>query len=306
MQGVSFISETTVTGRNFLKFRGLDPYYTYSDFYPGASEAFWQAQGLNGSDPIPSGVHAAGQIFLKSNATDPEFPQGSPQNCTANGTTGEGAGQSLWDGDGSSGSGDITSSCSGQNGKYPPTSRFTAANLAQVAPKKLDDQDHQYLKQAAQKHGLYCDETAKTCTLRGQTITRQTQWNNGDISSLFTAGINNFIAYFEFTSGSELSNSVTWKAEVWGCNDDPKLNRSVVIVVRRGGISVESSVKLNGAVIVDGVFKYAGGPTINGTIIAQQITMSGGATFTIDPCWVRNMPGAFLGFQPTHWSEIDR
>ena len=310
MSQVSLVSETTIKGRDKIGFKGTDPYYVLSDFYPGTPESFWEAQGRTGSDRMPSAGHAVNGIYLKVNGTDPEFPSSdatmSTRNCTANRVIpveGTVASQSLWDGDGTAASGTITGGCAGQNG-FPPTSKFTEENRARVAPRKLDDRDHEILKQAAQKNGLYCNATTQTCTRAGQPIAWSMVWGANEVSPLFTAGLNNFIAYFEYTSGGELTNSIRWNAEVWGCETVP--SKSVTIIVRRGGIDVESNPRINGALIVDGKFRYRGTPTINGTIMAQQIDISGGATFTLDDCWVRNMPGAFLGFTPTQWSEIDR
>jgi hypothetical protein len=41
-------------------------------------------------------------------------------------------------------------------------------------------------------------------------------------------------------------------------------------------------------------------------VIAENIRVRGNATFSLDTCWVQNMPGPFLGATPVQWSEIDR
>lgn len=316
MRGVSLVSRTYITGRESLAFRNDDPYYRLSDFYPGVPESFWGAQGKSSNDPIPAAAHARGSIWLKQNATGAEFPP--TKNCNANNTGGANPGtlhQSLWDGDGSGGSGTITEGCgtfpstTPQKG-FPPTSRFGDAALAQVAAGKLDEQAHAELRRAAQTNGLYCriTSTGQTCTRLGSPVPWTGQWQPADVTNaLDTAGVKNFVAYFDFDNGvSELTNSVTWKAG-WGpCSDDPATSKSATIIVRRGSVSVEGNIQLNGALIADGSFKYAGGPAINGTIIAQQFVISGGAAFTLDECWVRNMPSNFLGLTPVGWSEIDR
>lgn len=316
MTGVSLVSETNITGRDQIAFKGLDPYYRLSHFYPNVPESFWTAQGKSSKDHIPAAAHAAGTMWLKSNASGAEFAAGT-RNCTANNTGGNSPGtvhQSLWDGDGSTGSGQITSGCGVypsttlQQG-YPPTSKFDQAALANVAPSEVSEQTHNFLRQAAQSNGLYCriSSTAQACTRRGVSIPYTGVWQPADITNpMDAAGVKNFIAYFDFLDGTELGNSVSWKSG-WGpCSDDPAINKSLTIVVRRGSISVEGQININGALIADGAFKYTGGPTINGTIIAKEFSLNGGATFSLDACWVRNMPGSFLGFEPVHWSEIDR
>jgi hypothetical protein len=301
--GISMVSEQKIIGREKIRFTGTDPYYTVGDFWPdGPFPA-----GISASTPVPSAAHAVQGIYMKSNGTDWEF-QGGPQNCTANGA----GGQSLWDSDGvgshSPQHSPIAGGCAGQVG-YPPHSYFSAADLARVAPSSLDEADHRALKQAANAYGIYCSiptSGSATCLKQGVTYPYQSVWQDGDVASLFTGGTLNFVTYFEFTGGSALSNRIKWKADVWGCTDDPAVNRSAVIVVRNGGMDLENGASVNGALLLDGEFKYSGNVIFNGTIVAQKFNISGNSTFSLDPCWVRNMPGPFLAVTPQHWSELDR
>ena len=147
---VSMVSETTITDRGNLSFIGNDPYYLMSDFYTGVT-------GRSLDELAPAAAHAAVGISVKKSA-DPEFTGGATgtQNCAANDTSGGAvASQSLWDSDGSSGSGVITSTCAGQTG-YPNSSKFTAEQLTNFARPTLSEQDHQTLKEAAQATGVYC------------------------------------------------------------------------------------------------------------------------------------------------------
>jgi hypothetical protein len=302
--GISMISETKIVGRDKVQFTGTDPYYTLEDFWPGAT---WPA-GRSGTDFIPSAGHALQGIYMKSNGSDPEFGSG-PKNCTANGA----GGQSLWDSDGTAVThGPITSGCTGQVG-YPPDSLFDAEDLVRTAPKpKLTEREYQALKLAAETYGIYCripTSGSPTCTMQGNSSSYQTTWQDGDIAPIFASGTKNFVAYFEFLGGDPLSNSnlIKWKADVWGCNNDPDLTRSALIVVRRGGASLENGADINGALLLEeGEFKYAGTVTVNGTIIAKKINVSGTSTFSLDACWVQNMPTFLLGVTPLHWAEIDR
>ncbi len=307
--GASMVSETVITGRKQLEFTGIDPYYKMSDFFSTSG-----VSGRSMTEQVPSAAHAAQGIFLQSNGSVPEFTGGAEgtKNCGANKSgkpNGTGSTQSLWDSDGSSGSGPITGGCDGQTG-FPLSSRFSANDLVTARPKLLDEQDHQLLKEAAKASGLYCSISGSTssCTLAGAPITASSNWQTGQVSTpLQGQGINNFVAYFDFLTGTPTSNEIRWNADVWSCDAaNPDNTKSVVMVVRNGGADLNSNVKVNGAVILDGEIKYTGGATINGTVIADRFNVVGGATFQLDECWVQNMPGPFLDVVPTHWSELDR
>ena len=295
MTGISMITEGSIRGREKLSFSGQDPYYFMQDVFP---------DGVTGRTPtehVPAAAHALQGIYLKQNGTSPEFPPA--KNCTANGA----GGQSLWDSDGSAGSGTVNGGCSGQTGN-PNSSKFTTTAMDKLRPHKLTEQDHQVLKDAAKTTGIYCQiGTTTSCTRMGQPMASPATWQDGEVAPLFAAGVNNFVVYFDFVGGDTLSNSVKWHASVWGCNaTNPDLNRSAVIVVRRGGLEFQQA-QVNGAFIMDGELKYSGNPTLNGPIISQSgFRITGNANFTLDPCWVKNMPGPFLTTTPAAWAEVDR
>lgn len=303
---ISMISETVIVGREKLVFQGCDPYYTNEDFWPGRNLVTAQCGGQ-----VPSAAHAVGGIFLKQNGSRPEFAS-STLNCSANnnpGATGDAKTQSIWDGDGSTTSGTFTGTCTAW-GNGPGTSKFTEQDLKRITPHAaLTPEDYEAIKQTAQSVGIYCSigETT-TCTRMGQPISNVDPWNDPDIAPIFSAGINNVIAYFEFKTGSATSNYVGWQADAWPCNaTDPELTKSAVVVVRNGGMSVQNGAEINGALIMDGDFKFNGSVTINGSIISKSIiNASGGMTFSLDDCWVQNMPALFTTATPTQWSEIDR
>jgi hypothetical protein len=301
ISGISIVTSGTVVGRNKLDMTGSDSFYTLEDFWPGAT---WTG-GLTGASRAPAAVHAVGGIFLGNNA--PEFPPNP--NCGANKTNTNT--QSLWDSDGSPGSGTVSSGCSGQTG-YPPTSKFTQADYDRVAPEELTAADHANLKRAAMESGLYCFKPSSEtpyCMRQGTQVSYSCSAQacaSPDVAPILAAGTNNFVAYFEFESGDPLQNTVTFNSSVWGCNEDPALNRSMVMLVDNGGVDLAANQQINGAIIVDGNFDYTGTPTINGTIIANSFRIRGTASFTMDACWVSNIPGAFLSYTPTQWSEVDR
>ena len=298
MTGISMITDGSIRGREKLQFSGQDPYYFIQDVFP---------DGVTGVSPtahVPAAAHALQGIYLKQNGTAPEFPPA--KNCTANGA----GGQSLWDSDGSPGSGSISGGCGGQTlPGAPVTSKLTPTIMDKIRPHRLTEQDHQAMKDAAKTTGIYCQiATTTSCTMMGQPMgAAPATWQDGNIAPLFTAGVNNFVAYFDFVGGDVLSNSVKWHANVWGCNaTNPDLNKSAVIVVRRGGLEFQGA-QVNGAFIMDGELKYSGNPTLNGAIISQSgFRITGNANFTLDPCWVKNMPGPFLTTTPATWAEVDR
>lgn len=296
---ISMITDGEIMGRKQLNFSGLDPYYTLGDFWPEVTS--WPA-GKTASSPVPAGAHAVGGIYLNNNGNDPEFTGAAPKNCTANKDSGNT--QSLWDSDGRGAP--HSGGCPGQTG-WPPHSLFTEERYQSIAPGKLGVEDHEILKDAAKSSGLYCyiPATGPYCIRLGTQIGYTT-----DVAPVVAAGVNNFVAYFEFPAGDRLSNNISWASSVWnsptGCNPDPDLNKSVVVIVKNGGVNFSGNNQVNGAFIVDGNFDYTGTPVINGTVIAENFRVRGNATFSLDSCWVQNMPGPFLGATPVQWSEIDR
>ena len=299
MSGISMFTEGRILGREKLDFSGSDPYYYMQDVFPDG------VSGRSLTEHVPAAAHAIQGIFLKQNGTQPEFP--GPTAPTTRNCTADANGQSLWDSDGSAATGTVTAGCTGQTG-YPVSSKFTPTIMDKVRPHQLSEQDHQALRDAAKTNGIYClIGGTTTCTLMGQPVSVPAIWQDANIAPLFAAGVNNFVAYFDFVSGDALSNSVKWHANVWGCNaTDPDASKSAVVVVRRGGLEFQSA-QVNGAFIMDGELKYSGNPTLNGAIISQSgFRINGNANFSLDACWVKNMPGPFLTATPITWAEVDR
>jgi hypothetical protein len=304
--GISIISRGDIIGRDKLDLGGLDSYYTLQDFWPGAT---WGG-GLSGSSRVPAAAHAVGALKIGAGAN--EFPP--RPNCTANKNAGvTGNGQSLWDSDGSSGAGTVSASCPGQPsgyaGAFPPHSRFTQADYDRLASEELTPEDFSNLKSSAQEFGLYCFipiSGSSYCIQNGTTIGFTT-----DPGPLVASGTRNFVAYYEFEGGSPFANNISYNSSaVWtdptGCVADPAVNKSMVLVVRNGGVSLGGNTKLNGAIFADGNFDYTGTPMVNGPINATNVWVRGTADFTLDDCWVANMPWAFLTLTPIQWSEVDR
>ena len=302
MLSISLISPGDIIGREKIGFTGLDPYYRLGDFYSGESM----------SVQIPAGAHAKGSIYYVAGGGKLREHPPNP-NCTAN-TRGT-AGQSVWDGsfDGST----LTAGCptwpvpAGYPRSFPPTSKFTQSDLSRVAPTPtLAEEDFQTLKQAAKDRGLYCyipNTGSATCQrpgTAGAVFDLSLPIQTSDLATL----PKNFVAYFEFQSGGDpFSKQIKWKATAGACNSDPLVNSTVTIVVRNGGMSMENGASINGAVFApEGRFDSSGNFRVNGTVIAKEFRIRGGATLSLDRCWVDNMPAAFLGIQRARWLEVDR
>ena len=293
LNGIRLITPGDVIGREKLGFSGVDPYYKLSDFWPGMSS----------TTAVPTSVHALGTVYYKKAGTRSEHPPN--MNCDANDGRGT-IGQSMWDQSGRGGviNGNKCSTWTGTPAGPPTTSLFTPDDLKRIAPRtSLSDQDYLTLKDAAQSSGIYCyfpTSGGSQCTKKGAAV-----GGYGDAAGL----ANNFVAYFEYQDASKAmtSNQIHWGITWWGCNADPTLSKSAVIVVRQGSIFINANTMVNGAMFVpEGTFNDKGGHTFNGTILAKRFDSTGNPKKQLDSCWVNNMPGPFLDVVPSKWSELDR
>jgi hypothetical protein len=308
--GASLIAKTNVSNRDKFTFVGLDPWYLYKDFFPG---------GVTGpalTSAVPAAAHAAGSL---GTVTSPN------PNCSANKkdvtTPADNKGQSLWDSDGSASSGNVTGTCNNPallwpNGSHPGTNKFTSADLSRFKT-SLNDEDYAALKAAAQSSGLYCSyqgvggSGGTTCTRQGTDLGRD--YNSSDVccgaTSIIGSGTKNFVAFMEYRSGTATQNTHDWNGgNVGPCNDDPNLNQSMVLIVKNGGFGqFNAGDFINGAIIVDGdVGKVNGHASVNGTVMGGGVVVRGTFDFTLDACWVRNMPGPFFNVIRGQWAEVDR
>jgi hypothetical protein len=297
-KGMTMQANSYITDRKNDSFTGNDPYYKIGDFFPSVT-------GKLLTDPMPAAAHA-GKMILLSGSSTPEFTTGSggTKNCVADRVTG----RSIWDSDGSPWSGTITSGCPTPDPTatgYPSTSKY--------APPTTTEPDHAALKDAALSFGVYCSfpgvggTGATECYQQG--VPASTNYVQLIQNSL-AAGVNNIVAYFEFRSGTPQQNNLNWDGNVWGCNDNPALNKSIVVDIRNGGFYDVGAGgdMINGALFVDGDFNTTGKFTFNGTFNAKGSGSFGSSSeiVTLDACWVKNFPGAFYKVVPGHWAEVDR
>ncbi|HEX2196248.1 MAG TPA: pilus assembly PilX N-terminal domain-containing protein [Actinomycetota bacterium] len=296
---ISLFANSDVYGREKMTFSGNDLQYTIGDVYgPTAPNASLQ---------IPAAVHSVGAIYMKANGKNTRLHPPTV-NCSAS--------QSLWDG--SLFGGPILAPppppC--PSGPYPPTSKFTSADIVNITGKsslpKLTEREYAGMKAAAQATGLYCfipTSGGPQCTVYNPATSTRVAYTLGTVNSNPIPNTS-YVAYFEYAPGGDpVSNqrTINWNAAVSPCSDDPALNNSAVIVVRNGSIQFRSAATMYGNVVVpEGAVDVAGGYTITGSVIANDLRIRGNGTFRQDACGQRNSPAATMNVSGGRWSEIDR
>lgn len=314
MRNISVFTAGDVIGRGKFAMIGTDSYFRMKDVYSqSAFPSFAWTGGRTWDSFIPAAVHATGEIYAKNAGTrGREHPPTA--NCNANDTRNGGlAYQSEWDGSGCTGcsnAGVITTDCGGLTG-YPPTARFTSADLARIAQtRNFTETEYANLRTAAQASGILCEFALNKCTKAGVVGPAQMTWNTADLPT----GNSQFVAYFEFPYSTNTSaNKITWKA-TWKaisgvmCNDsNPADNRSVVVVVRNGSFDFGGNSQLTGAILVpEGDFDSTGTPVLHGSITARTFRVRGNATFESSACFAGTLPTMLADVTPLGWSEIDR
>jgi hypothetical protein len=301
---ISLITPGYVDGREKLEFKGIDPYYKLGHFWAGESMEVG----------APAAIHAGAYIACASSVCGSDLLEHpGPLNCTANWRAGDG--RSQWDQSGKGGSLAGLAKCpqwTGSPAGPPPYSSFSDADLKRSAPQLLTEEDYALLKQAAQERGMYCAMSLSgsgTCTKPTGSFSTNGLIQDGDISGLPS----NFVAYFDFPAGGDPFSSkqtVTWKAGVGPCSDNPTVNRSAIIVIRQGSVDLTGKGEIVGAFFAPegrAWLRGSGGIVkIHGSVIAKIIDIGGNAEVLLTPCWVNNISSIFLRVRPLSWSEIDR
>ncbi|HYP22736.1 MAG TPA: hypothetical protein VEV43_04110 [Actinomycetota bacterium] len=318
LNNISVFTRGDIIGRAKMSLSGIDENYTMRDVYSqSAFGGFSWSGGLNWDSNIPAAVHATGEIYLKgTNARGREHPP-SP-NCTANDTRNGGyVLQSEWDGSACSGCANnaaLTSDTCGGLAGYPPTARFTQADLDRIAQvRNFTEVEYEALKSTAQSSGIYCNfaSTVNQCWKNGVAGAVDLNWQNGDLP----AGTGStLVAYFDFpssvnTAGNTITWGATWKA-ISGvmCNAlNPADNRMLVAVVRNGNFHFTGNAQVTGAVLVpEGDFDSTGGPILHGSVTSRTFRVRGNATFESSSCFAAGLPTTSSELTIEGWSEIDR
>ena len=320
MDNISVFTRGDVVGRSKISLSGTDSNYQMEDVYnPTTFSSFVWSGGLSWTSPIPAAVHATGEIYAKNTATrGREHPFSSTQtvNCVSNDTRNGGyALQSEWDSSACSGctnSGNLSADTCGGLPGYPPTARFTQADLDRIAQvRNFTEDEYATLKSSAQASGIYCQFATNQCWTNGVVGAAKTNWGTGDLAGITTPSL---IAYFEWpyssnTSGNSIKWTATWKA-LSGvmCNPtNPADNRTAVIVVRNGSFDLGGTANLTGAILTpEGNFDSSGTPILHGSVTAKAFRVRGNAKFESSNCFASSLPTTSTNLSLGGWSEIDR
>lgn len=303
---ISLFATSDVYGREKMTFSGNDLQYTIGDVYgdtlPNGSPT------PNASLPIPAAAHTTGAIYMKANGKNTRLHP-PIVNCSAP--------QSLWDGSGLGGPITAQPPAPCPAGMYPSRSTFTSNDLDRVSKGRtnlphLSEAEYKTLKAAAQQTGLYCSIPATgspACTIYNPGTQTRVAYTLGTVTSNPLPNTS-YVAYFEYAPGGDPfapQRTINWNAAVSPCHDDPALNNSAAIVVRNGSIAFRSAGTMYGNVVVpEGAVDVAGGFTINGSVLANDLRLRGNGTFRLDACGQRNSPAAAMNVSGGRWSEVDR
>lgn len=317
MDNISVFAVGDIQGRGKISLAGIDDNYTMADVYDEAAFSSFVWSGLlNWDSKIPAAVHATGEIYVKNTSTRGREHPPAP-NCTANDTRNGGyALQSEWDGSACSGcanNGRITSDVCGGLPGYPPTAKFTQADLDRIAQvRNFTEDEYANLKATAQSNGIYCNfaTSVNQCWKNGVAGAAQTTWQDGDLPT----GSSSLIAYFDFpysanTTGNWIRWRATWKA-ISGvmCNPtNPADNKSVVIVVRNGNFDFGGNAQVTGAVLTpEGNFDSSGTTVLHGSVTTKNFRVRGNAKFESSSCFAGTLPTTSSNLSLAGWAEIDR
>lgn len=317
LNNISVFTRGDIVGRGKMSLSGIDSNYTMRDVYDqSAFGGFSWSGGLTWDSNIPAAVHATGEIYLKgANARGREHPPTA--NCTANDTRNGGyALQSEWDGSacGScTNNGVLTSDTCGGLAGFPPTAKFTQADMDRIAQvRNFTEEEYTTLKATAQATGVYCNfaPAVNQCWRNGVAGAASKTWATGDLPTSSAT----LVAYFDFPSSTNISaNTINWSA-TWKalsgvmCNPaDPSDNRVVVAVVRNGNFSLGGNAQVTGAFMApEGDFDSTGTPILHGSVTSKTFRVRGNATFESSSCFASQLPTTSSELTVEGWSEIDR
>ena len=317
LNNISVFTRGDIVGRGKMSLSGIDANYTMRDVYDqSAFGGFSWSGGLTWDSNIPAAVHATGEIYAKGATTRGREHPPVP-NCTANDTRNGGyVLQSEWDGSACSGcasNGVLTSDVCGGLAGYPPTAKFTQADLDRIAQvRNFTEDEYASLRASSQATGIYCNfaTAVNQCWKNGVAGPPDQNWQDGDLPTTSAT----LIAYFDFpasanTSGNSITWSATWRA-ISGvmCNDaNPADNRVLVAVVRNGNFHLGANAQVTGAVLTpEGDFDSTGSPILHGSVTARTFRVRGNATFESSSCFAAQLPTTSSELTVEGWSEIDR
>jgi Tfp pilus assembly protein PilX len=288
----SVFSRTCIDSRNKIVFGGTDPFY-------GIPAAAHSAQYITNSNQSSCDTNLVHEQTTDSKAIHYDSTGGTQHNYCAPATTGGTAVDTRYDQDALGGafSQDTVdgSTCSSAPNQYTTTSYFDnniLTNQFNFQPKGLTESQYAALKSVAQAQGTY------------YTSSSSVTWPTASTTA-------NAVVYFDLPSGSSVNvasgdvASYAWTDEPGGaCNTQ---HPSIIIIVRGGDLSLGSGVATTGAIFVpEGQMTAAGGVNMVGTIFAAFAKITGGASISLNSCYIKNIPGPVMNVQPIRFHEVDR
>jgi len=321
-ENISLITPGDVSGRDQFQTEGYDVWLSQDDFYDNGVTTVCDTREpstCNPDDAMPAAVHAGGDITCNAastcNSGNPKTAHVSPGtgtvgqedlNCTANSTTKTAA----WDGSRNGGPIDDAWDCADPDVGKAPTSLFTASQAQSLAPQpQLTEDDYNALKDAAQSDGIYCEIVAgkMRCTKRGTVLcTNCGTFSNADLSGL----PDNYVIYGDFPVSAGLPSTlpqIKVNATLGTCDVDPDVSKSVVVIVKFGGLELAANQQLAGVVVAEeGLVDVGGGALVHGSIIAEELLFRGSSEFLMDHCSLGNLTVPFIVVTAEGWRELDR
>lgn len=129
------------------------------------------------------------------------------------------------------------------------------------------------------------------------------------LSAAVAAGVAQPVAYYENLSEVSLSSTDIPSPTFARAPGGTCTPHSVVIVVRNGNLTYQggqSEWRDLALFVPEGNFTGNGGYNILGTLFTQQLSITGGQRFELDPCFIKNLPGPVLDLKVTGFREDDR
>lgn len=268
---------------------------------------------------IPASAHSTEYITETNNSCSDNDPGNLHNNSQKECNTTLSGGKYVYANDQDKRGGPFASDADGviclTNGPHK-SSFFDLAELQKYGystsrPRGLSDSEYAALKSKAQEQGYFSTKSTK-CS---GSNTPPTCWNAPD-----PAQNPNAVMYLDLRAETGGQKTLDLQANDFGSPGNQNYGsahcgqRSLIIVVEGGNLTINSSVDLVGAIFVpDGTYKGNGNHQIIGTLFAKNVDkFTGTAGFQLDGpatkqnCFFDNFPGGLLDVTPTRFREVDR
>ena len=255
---------------------------------------------FEGTDPYwgePASANSTGQVSTDNNCGSNGYIHSATAPCPTNAAL-------RFDRTQTGGALPVGSPCSftyvkpdGTTGRRE-SSRFTMEIMERdykFQPGGLSDSQYKALKARAQSLGTYNIPVADI---------------HSRLVAAVAAGVAQPVVYYDNMSQvSFASTDIPSPTFARAPNQTPCTPNSVVFIVRNGNVTYQggTSVWRDMAMFVpEGNFNGNGGYNILGTLFTQELSITGGQRFELDPCFIRNLPGPVLNLKVVGFREDDR